>query len=97
MCTREISGVSTSVSAAVEQQGAPTQEIVRNVNQAAMDTREVTTTIIHGVSTAEEIGAAASQVWGASELSRQSEQLGENEPLLRIDRLVLSRPTLQMR
>jgi methyl-accepting chemotaxis protein len=66
----EISGVSTSVAAAVEQQGAATQEIVRDVSQAAMGTGKVSTTIIRGVGTAEEIGAAASQVvGGASELS----------------------------
>lgn len=58
----------------MEQQGSATQEIVRNVSQAAARTSEVTRNI-SGVATAvEETGAAASQVLAsASELSRQSE------------------------
>ena len=72
----EISGVATAIAAAVEQQGAATQEIVRNVAQAASGTDAVTTTIAGVAGAAEETGAAASQVLGAaSELSRQSEQL----------------------
>ncbi|MCJ2026681.1 methyl-accepting chemotaxis protein [Methylobacterium sp. J-067] len=73
---REISGVATSIAAAVEEQGAATQEIVRNVSQAAQGTGEVTSTIASVAGAAEETGAAASQVLGsASELSRQSEHL----------------------
>jgi methyl-accepting chemotaxis protein len=73
---REISGVATSIAAGVEEQGAATQEIVRNVSQAAMGTGEVTSNISGVASAAEETGAAASQVLGAaSELSRQSEHL----------------------
>ena len=73
---REISGVATSIAAAVEEQGAATQEIVRNVSQAAQGTGEVTSTISSVAGAAEETGAAASQVLGsASELSRQSEHL----------------------
>jgi methyl-accepting chemotaxis protein len=60
----------------VEEQGAATQEIVRNVAQAAMGTGAVTTNIAGVAGAAEETGAAASQVLGAaSELSRQSEHL----------------------
>ncbi len=74
---REISDVATSIAAAVEEQGAATQEIVRNVSQAAMGTGEVTSNIAGVAGAAEETGAAASQVLGAaSELSRQSEHLG---------------------
>ncbi|UMY16619.1 methyl-accepting chemotaxis protein [Methylobacterium organophilum] len=73
---REISQVATSIAAAVEEQGAATQEIVRNVAQAATGTGEVTHNITGVAGAAEETGAAASQVLSsASELSRQSEHL----------------------
>ena len=73
---REINGVATGIAAAVEQQGAATQEIVRNVAQAATGTGEVTTNIAGVARASEETGAAASQVLAsASELSRQSERL----------------------
>lgn len=72
----EISGVATSISAAVEEQGTATQEIVRNVSQAAMGTGEVTANIAGVAGAADETGAAASHVLAsASELSRRSEQL----------------------
>ena len=73
---REIDGVATSIAAAVEQQGAATQEIVRNVSEAAAGTGAVTSNIAGVAEAAGETGAAASQVLGAaSELSRQSEHL----------------------
>ena len=73
---REIDSVATSIAAAVEQQGAATQEIVRNVSQAAMGAGEVSTNIVGVAQASEETGAAASQVLSAaSELSRQSEHL----------------------
>ena len=73
---REIDAVATSIAAAVEQQGAATQEIVRNVSQAAMGAGEVTANIVGVAQASEETGAAASQVLSAaSELSRQSEHL----------------------
>ncbi|KQP73746.1 hypothetical protein ASF41_17855 [Methylobacterium sp. Leaf111] len=60
----------------MEEQGAATQEIVRNVAQAAMGTGAVTANIAGVAGAAEETGAAAAQVLGASsELSRQSEHL----------------------
>ncbi|MBO1020492.1 MCP four helix bundle domain-containing protein [Methylobacterium sp. SD274] len=72
----EISTVATSIAAAVEEQGAATQEIVRNVAQAAVGTGEVTTNISSVANAAEETGAAASQVLAsASDLSQQSEHL----------------------
>jgi methyl-accepting chemotaxis protein len=74
---REISGVATGIAAAVEEQGAATQEIVRNVAQAANGAGAVTANIAGVASAAEETGAAASQVLAsATELSRQSEHLG---------------------
>jgi methyl-accepting chemotaxis protein len=74
---QEINGVATTIVAAVEEQGAATQEIVRNVAQAAIGTGEVTNNITGVAKASEETGAAAAQVLGAaSELSRQSEHLG---------------------
>ncbi|TGE01221.1 methyl-accepting chemotaxis protein [Methylobacterium nonmethylotrophicum] len=72
----EISGVATSIAAAVEQQGAATREIVRNIAQAASGTGEVTGNIAGVAGAAEETGAAASRVLvSASDLSRQSEAI----------------------
>jgi len=60
----------------VEEQGAATQEIVRNVSQAAVGAGEVTSNIAGVAQASEETGAAATQVLAsASELSRQSEHL----------------------
>ena len=74
---REISHVATSIAAAVEEQGAATQEIVRNVAQASIGTGEVTQNVSGVAGAAEETGAAAAQVLAsASALSRQSEHLG---------------------
>jgi methyl-accepting chemotaxis protein len=73
---REIDGMASGIAAAVEQQGAATQEIVRNVAQAAQGTSEVTGNISGVARASEETGAAATQVLAsASELSRQSEHL----------------------
>ena len=73
---REIDGMATGIAAAVEQQGAATQEIVRNVAQAAQGTSAVTGNISGVARASEETGAAATQVLAsASELSRQSEHL----------------------
>ncbi|WP_411903736.1 methyl-accepting chemotaxis protein [Methylorubrum thiocyanatum] len=73
---REIDSVATTIAAAVEEQGAATQEIVRNVAQAATGTSAVTGNISGVAGAAEETGAAAAQVlMSASELSRQSEHL----------------------
>ena len=74
---RDIDMMATTIAAAVEEQGAATQEIVRNVGQAAMGTGAVTSTIAGVAEAAEETGAAAAQVLAsAGELSRQSEHLG---------------------
>ncbi|UMY15727.1 cache domain-containing protein [Methylobacterium organophilum] len=74
---REIDSVAVTIAAAVEQQGAATQEIARNVAQASVGTGEVTTNIAGVAQASGETGAAASQVLAsASELSRQSTHLG---------------------
>ncbi|GAA0268774.1 CHASE3 domain-containing protein [Methylorubrum aminovorans] len=73
---REIDGLAGSIAAAVEEQGAATQEIVRNVSEAFAGTGAVTGNVASVAAAAEETGAAASQVLtSASELSRQSEHL----------------------
>ncbi len=54
------------IAAAVEEQGAATQEIVRNVAEAASGTHAVTHTITAVAGSAEETGAAATQVLAAS-------------------------------
>ena len=68
----------TSIAAAIEEQGASTNEIARNVQQAAHGTRSVTETIADVSKGAGETGAAATQVLSASAgLARQSERLSD--------------------
>jgi methyl-accepting chemotaxis protein len=72
----EISDVATTIAAAVEEQGAATQEIVRTVAQASIGTGEVTATIAGVAATAEETGGAANRVLDAAgRLSHQSGHL----------------------
>ncbi len=74
---REISGMATAIAAAVEEQGAATQEIVRNVAEAATGTEAVTANVSGVAGAAEETGAAAAQVLAsASEMARQAAHLG---------------------
>jgi methyl-accepting chemotaxis protein len=62
----EINEVATAIAAAVEQQGAATREIARNIQHAASGTSEVSSNIV-GVSAASaEAGSAASEVLEAS-------------------------------
>ncbi|GJE19034.1 methyl-accepting chemotaxis protein [Methylobacterium marchantiae] len=69
---REIDDVSASIAAAVEEQGAATQEIVRNVSEASAGTNEVTHNVNAVAAAAEKTGAASAQVFAsASELSQQ--------------------------
>ncbi|KQT46465.1 chemotaxis protein [Methylobacterium sp. Leaf456] len=73
---REIDSLAGSIAAAVEEQGAATQEIVRNVTEASAGTGAVTGNVAGVAEAAETTGAAASQVLAsASELSQRSEQL----------------------
>ena len=72
----EISQVTTSIAAAVEEQGAATQEIVRNVAQAACGTSEVTQNITGVAHAAEQTGGATAQVLtSAADLAAQSDAL----------------------
>jgi methyl-accepting chemotaxis protein len=69
---------------AVEQQGATTQEIARNVHQAATGTTQVATNITDVNRGAGETGSASSQVLAAAQsLSSESGHLkGEVEKFL---------------
>jgi methyl-accepting chemotaxis protein len=72
----EINGIAATIAAAVEQQGATTQEIARNVQQAATGAQDVTRNIASVKESSTASGAAASQVLAAaSELSKQAEGL----------------------
>ena len=60
----------------MEQQGAATQEISRNVQQAALGTQEVSSHIVDVQRGASETGSASSQVLSAAQsLSRDSNRL----------------------
>jgi methyl-accepting chemotaxis protein len=67
----EINNVTTAIAAAVEEQGAATREIARNIQHAAGGTSEVSSNIV-GVSTASgEAGVAATKVLDASAALRK--------------------------
>jgi methyl-accepting chemotaxis protein len=71
-----ISQIATTVAAAVEEQGASTQEIARNVQQAAQGTAQVTGNITEVTRGASETGSAASQVLqSAKGLANESTRL----------------------
>ncbi|MGY2046874.1 methyl-accepting chemotaxis protein [Methylobacterium sp. JK268] len=63
----ELRGISVGVAAAMEEQGAATQEIVRNVTQAAQGTQSVTASIVQVKDGAGITGAASAQVLGAAQ------------------------------
>ena len=72
----EINQIVTTFASAIEEQGAATNEIARNVQEAAIDTQEVSNNIVGVTRAASETGAAASQALGvAGELSKQSNAL----------------------
>jgi methyl-accepting chemotaxis protein len=72
----QINEIASAIAAAVEQQGAATNEIARNVEQAANGTKEASANVTEVNQSAREAGAAAGQVLDASgELSRQAERL----------------------
>jgi methyl-accepting chemotaxis protein len=71
-----MSEISSTIAAAVEQQGAATQEISRNIQQAAMGTSEVSSNITDVQRGASETGSASSQVLSAAQsLSVESNRL----------------------
>ncbi len=71
-----ISDISTTIAATIEQQGAATAEIARNVSEAAKGTVEVADKIAHVSQGASATGAASGQVLAsARSLSRESNLL----------------------
>ena len=71
-----IAEIAATIAAAVEVQGAATQEISRNVHQAAQGTAQVATNITDVNRGANETGAASAQVLGSAQaLSRESGHL----------------------
>jgi methyl-accepting chemotaxis protein len=72
----DISEITTAVAAAVEQQGAATQEIARNVQEAARGTNEVSVNIVGVTEAAGKTGMAAGELLGAAgDLAEQSDLL----------------------
>ncbi|PIT03838.1 chemotaxis protein [Bradyrhizobium nitroreducens] len=71
-----LSEIASAIAAAVEQQGAATQEIARNVQQAAQGTQQVSSNVGDVQRGASETGSASSQVLSAAQmLSRDSNRL----------------------
>jgi methyl-accepting chemotaxis protein len=72
----EVNDIATTISSAVEEQGVSTQEIARNVQQAAQGTQDVNSNIESVSRAAGETGTAANQVLNASqEMAQQAEGL----------------------
>ncbi|KJC45231.1 methyl-accepting chemotaxis protein [Bradyrhizobium sp. LTSP857] len=63
-----VSEISSTIAAAVEEQGAATQEIARNVQQAAQGTRQVASNIADVSRGASETGSASSQMLSSAQL-----------------------------
>jgi methyl-accepting chemotaxis protein len=73
---KKLSEVAGAIAAAVEEQGAATQEISRNVQQAAQGTQQVSSNITDVQRGAGETGSASSQVLAAAQtLSSDSSRL----------------------
>jgi methyl-accepting chemotaxis protein len=71
-----MSEIASTIAAAVEEQGAATQEISRNVQQAANGTQQVSANIVDVQRGASETGSASGQVLGAAKsLSGESDRL----------------------
>jgi methyl-accepting chemotaxis protein len=72
----EIREISTTIAAAVEEQGVATHGIAENVQQAAQGTQEVSSNILGVSQAAEATGQAAQGVMGsAGEIAQRSEKL----------------------
>src|SRR5438552_3325655 len=71
-----MSEISSTIAAAVEEQGAATQEISRNIQQAAQGTQQVSSNITDVQHGATETGSASAQVHSAAKsLSSDSNRL----------------------
>ncbi|BAI71590.1 methyl-accepting chemotaxis protein [Azospirillum sp. B510] len=72
----QISEITTTIAAAIEEQGAATRDIASNVMEAARGTGEVSSNIAGVTRSVSETGSAASNVHGASnDLAREAEKL----------------------
>lgn len=75
----KIDGISSTIAAAMEEQGSATQEIARNVQEAASGTAEVSKNITGVNAAAEQTGSSASEVQrSTSELNTQAAELKQN-------------------
>ena len=71
-----ISEIASTIASAVEEQGAATQEISRNVQQAAQGTGQVSSNVVDVQRGASETGSASAQVLSAAQsLSQDSNRL----------------------
>ena len=71
-----VSEIAAAIAAAIEEQGAATQEIARNVQQAALGSTQVATSIADVDRGAGEIGTASSQVLSSAQmLSNENKRL----------------------
>jgi methyl-accepting chemotaxis protein len=79
-----MSEIASAIAGAVEEQGSATQEIARNVQQAALGTVEISSNVTGVQQAAGDTGAAAHQVLQvSSELSKRSETMrGQVEAFL---------------
>ena len=76
---REISGIATTIAAAVEQQDSATREIARSVQQAATGTSEVSVNVAGASQAADQSRALADNVLAATgQLGRQADALHES-------------------
>ena len=74
----KVDQVSSAIAAAVEEQGAATQEIARNVTQAAQGTQEVSRNIVDVSHAADQTGAAARLLMvSAGDLASSSDVLAD--------------------
>ncbi|WP_425088718.1 methyl-accepting chemotaxis protein [Stappia sp.] len=80
----DLAGISAAIAAAMEEQGATTQEVSRNVGEAASGSRSVSTDIVGVSAASKETRASAETVkTSAQDLMQRSEQMrGEVERFL---------------
>ncbi len=74
-----LAGIAAAIAAAVEEQGAATQEISRNVQEAAQGTAEVAGNIASVNSGAAETGSASAQVLSSAQALSQESDLLQRE------------------
>jgi methyl-accepting chemotaxis protein len=63
-----VSEIAATIAAAIEEQGAATQEIARNVQQAALGTNNVAGNVAEVKRSATDAGSASSQVLSSAQL-----------------------------